>query len=113
MSNEIAPQVATSELATTFAALGDTRRIALVERLRGAQALSISALCDGMDVSRQAISKHLKTLADAQLVSATKSGRETRYSLEQHKLDEANAFLNLIGKKWDGTLARLKAHLDD
>lgn len=102
-----------STFAATFAALGDARRLALIKRLHGADELSISALCEGMDISRQAVSKHLKTLADARLVCARKSGRETLYTLEKQKLEEARHFLNLIGDKWDGALSRLKAHLED
>ncbi|MCZ4279252.1 metalloregulator ArsR/SmtB family transcription factor [Kiloniella laminariae] len=95
----------------TFSALGDQRRLALVKKLYSADALSISVLCEDMDVSRQAISKHLKTLTDARLVSSERSGRETLYSLEKEKLEEANAFLALVGEKWDDALDRLKAHL--
>lgn len=113
MSNSAVLEVETNDLAMTFAALGDPRRLALVERLYGGDALSVSVLCEGMDVSRQAVSKHLKTLTDAQLVSSVKSGRETLYSLEKQKLDEANAFLALVGEKWNDAFARLKLHLAD
>ncbi len=107
-SRDIHPQ----ELATTFAALGDPRRLAIVARLQQEKALSISSLCEGMDVSRQAISKHLRTLSAAQLVSANKSGREKRYSLERLRLEEANAFLVHVGSKWDGALERLKSQVE-
>ena len=100
------------DLATTFAALGDPRRLAIVTRLQQQDALSISALCEGTDVSRQAISKHLKTLAEAQLVSSERTGRETRFSLEPARLHEANAFLNQVALKWDDALKRLKSHLE-
>ena len=108
MEQTIVPQ----ELATTFAALGDPRRLAIVARLQQQDDLSISALCEGTDVSRQAISKHLKTLAEAQLVSSQKAGRETRYSLEPMRLHEANAFLNQVALKWDDALERLKSHVE-
>lgn len=100
------------DIATTFAALGDTRRLTILTRLQDQSALSISSLCEGTDVSRQAISKHLKTLVEAQLVSSEKSGRETRYSLEPLRLTEANAFLTDVGKKWDRALERLKSHVE-
>lgn len=101
-----------ANLATTFAALGDIRRLALVERLYNDDALSISVLCKGMDVSRQAVSKHLKTLSEAQLVSSERSGRETLYSLEKQTLEDANAYLRLVGQKWDDALNQLQTHLD-
>lgn len=102
----------TQNIATTFAALGDQRRLAIVARLQEADALSVSSLCEGMEVSRQAVSKHLKMLADAHLVSVVKSGRETRYSLELKRLEEANAFLARVGTKWDRALERLKSHVE-
>ncbi|WP_375573159.1 metalloregulator ArsR/SmtB family transcription factor [Ahrensia marina] len=108
MEQTVVPQ----ELATTFAALGDPRRLEIVARLQKQNSLSISALCDGTGVSRQAISKHLKTLAEAQLVSAQKAGRETRYSLELMRLHEANAFLNQVALKWDDALERLRSHVE-
>ncbi|MCY0095676.1 ArsR/SmtB family transcription factor [Hoeflea ulvae] len=110
-SSLLSQQGQATDLAMTFSALGDPRRIAIVERLYGDGALSVSVLCEGMDISRQAVSKHLKTLADAQLVSSEKSGRETLYSLEKRKLVQANAFLAQVGEKWDGALDRLKLHL--
>jgi DNA-binding transcriptional ArsR family regulator len=113
MLNSTSPPVETADLATTFAALGDPRRLALVERLYSGDALSVSVLCKGMDVSRQAVSKHLKTLTDARLVSSERSGRETLYSLERRKLAEANAYLALVGDKWDDAFGRLKLHLAD
>ena len=100
------------DMAATFAALGDTRRLAIIARLQDQNALSISSLCEGTDVSRQAISKHLKTLTEVQLVSSEKIGRETRYSLEPLRLNEANAFLSDVGKKWDCALERLKSHVE-
>ncbi|QBY00433.1 ArsR family transcriptional regulator [Rhodophyticola sp. CCM32] len=99
-------------LATTFASLGDPRRLALIARLQQEDSLSVSSLCEGMNVSRQAVSKHLKTLTEAQLVSAVKSGRETRYSLELPRVNEANEFLVQIGTKWDRALERLKTHVE-
>jgi DNA-binding transcriptional ArsR family regulator len=99
-------------LATTFAALGDPRRLAIIARLEKEDSLSVSSLCDGMGVSRQAVSKHLRTLTEAQLVSAEKSGRETRYSLELPRLNDANKFLVQIGTKWDSALERLKTHVE-
>mgnify|MGYP003626506067 CR=1 FL=1 len=100
------------ELASTFSALGDHRRLAIIDRLQKESSLSVSSICEGMSVSRQAVSKHLKTLTEARLVSAEKSGRETRYSLEFSRLEEANAFLVQVAAKWDNALERLKSHVE-
>lgn len=104
--------VLSQELASTFSALGDPRRVAIVARLQENQPLSVSSLCEGMNVSRQAVSKHLKRLSQAQLVSAKKSGRETLYRLESSRLKAANAFLVQVGTKWDDALERLKLHVE-
>lgn len=96
----------------TFSALGDPRRLAIVARLQERGSMSVSSLCEGMSVSRQAVSKHLKTLSQARLVSVRKSGRETLYSLELSRLEEANAFLVQVGMKWDRALERLKSHVE-
>lgn len=99
-------------LATTFAALGDPRRLAIIARLQEQDSLPVSSLCDGMSVSRQAVSKHLRILSEARIVSVKKSGRETRYSLELPRLKEANAFLVQVGVKWECALERLKSHVE-
>lgn len=100
------------DLAATFAALGDPRRLAILTRLQQRDGQSVTALCEGMNVSRQAVSRHLKMLSDAGLVSALKSGRETRYTLEPESFAAASRFLAEIGAKWDDALLRLKAHVD-
>ena len=74
--------------------------------------MSITALCHGTGVSRQAISKHLRILSDARLVSVEKSGRERLYHLRPDRLEQANAYLSQVGAKWDQALRRLKDHLE-
>lgn len=100
-------------LAQTFAALGDPRRVAIIEHLQKEGTLSLSALCEGADISRQAVSKHLKTMADARLVSVKKSGRETHFSLERERLEAANAFLDRVALQWDHAITRLASRLED
>ena len=53
-----------------FAALGDSTRLRLVSKLCAGGPLSITALADGVDVTRQAVTKHLNTLAAAGLARA-------------------------------------------
>ncbi|HEY0466529.1 MAG TPA: metalloregulator ArsR/SmtB family transcription factor, partial [Polyangiaceae bacterium] len=65
-----------SEAAPLFAALGDETRLKLVSRLCTEGPLSIVRLSEGTDVTRQAITKHLRALADAGLVHDTRQGRE-------------------------------------
>ncbi|SOE08778.1 ArsR family transcriptional regulator [Hoeflea halophila] len=111
MSSSPAASITSADAAKVFAALGDARRLALVERLQRAGPLPVTALCDGMDVTRQAVSKHLKLLDEARLVTCSKQGRETHYALDRDRLQEASAFLEAVGAKWDDALDRLQAHL--
>lgn len=111
MSNNPAGSITSADAAKVFAALGDARRLALVERLQQTGPLSVTALCDGMDVTRQAVSKHLKLLDEARLVTCGRHGRETHYVLDRDRLQEASAFLEAVGAKWDDALDRLQAHL--
>ena len=65
-----------SEAAPVFAALGDSTRAGLVARLCVEGPLSISRLSDGSGVTRQAITKQLRTLGAAGLVRDVRRGRE-------------------------------------
>lgn len=98
--------------APVFAALGDATRLGLIRRLcdRGPQ--SIVALSAGFDLSRQAVTKHLRVLARAGLVQADPVGRERRYRLVPERLTSARAFLDMVDEQWDDALARLQAHVE-
>jgi len=95
--------------APMFAALGDETRLHLIARLctRGPQ--SIVRLTDGARVSRQAVSKHLRALADAGLVRSTREGRERIWEIRPRRLGEARQYLQQISDRWDQAIARLRA----
>ncbi len=95
--------------APVFAALGDQTRLELISRLSAGSALSISRLTEGTDVTRQAITKHLRVLQQAGLVTEIRSGRETLFSLEPKRITEAHRALDMISKHWDAALERLRA----
>jgi DNA-binding transcriptional ArsR family regulator len=94
--------------AALFAALGDNRRLRLVARLCDDGPMSISRLAAGSDVTRQAVTKHLRLMEHAGLVRSTRRGRETVWRLEQRRLKRAQRHLALISKQWDQALARLR-----
>jgi DNA-binding transcriptional ArsR family regulator len=98
--------------APVFAALGDETRLRLVARLCAAGPLSIARLTDGSDVTRQAVTKHLRVLASAGLVRGVRQGRESRWELEPEQLEEARRCLDLISRQWDEALGRLSAMLE-
>jgi DNA-binding transcriptional ArsR family regulator len=96
-----------------FAALGDETRLRLVSRLAGGGPMSITRLTEGADVTRQAISKHLRVMEDAGLVRASKQGRESVWELSPARLGDARGYLEQISKQWDDALDRLKKLVEE
>jgi DNA-binding transcriptional ArsR family regulator len=95
--------------APVFAALGDETRLRLVARLCESGPTSITRLTVGAEVSRQAVTKHLRVMEDAGLVRATRRGRESVWELEPDRLADARHCLDLVSRQWDDALGRLKA----
>lgn len=102
-----------AEAALLFAALGDQTRLELLRRLSEAGPASISALAANFEVSRQAITKHLQSLAIAGIIDGQRSGREHVWTLNPARLAEAQGCLAMISREWDDALARLKAHIEE
>ena len=94
--------------APVFAALGDETRLRLIAVLCAGGAMSIAQLTSGMQITRQAVTKHLHVLADAGLVRDVKSGRERLWEFELEKLEEARHSLEMIAQQWDHALLQLK-----
>ena len=67
-----------------FKALGNTSRRQLLDRLREKSGLTLGELCEGHDMSLQAVAKHLKLLEDADLIVTKKWGREKLHYLKSH-----------------------------
>jgi DNA-binding transcriptional ArsR family regulator len=98
--------------APLFAALGDVARLRIVSRLCDDGPMSITRLTVGSNVTRQAITKHLRVMGEAGLVRSTRHGRERVWQLEQRRLEDARRYLVLISKQWDEALGRLKAAVE-
>jgi DNA-binding transcriptional ArsR family regulator len=98
--------------APVFAALGDTTRLGLVARLAGGEAMSIAGLTSGAEVTRQAITKHLKVLEGAGVVRGFRHGREQLWELTPRKLADARRSLDAIAHQWDEALERLKRFVE-
>lgn len=99
--------------AHVFAALGDPTRLSLVAKLIDGEPHSISALADGSQISRQAITKHLTVLENVGLVSKIKDGRESLYELDPKPLESLQEYLAVIATQWDKTLNDLKAFVEE
>ena len=98
--------------APVFAALGDTTRLALVARLSDGRPRSIAQLTDGLDLTRQGVTKHLRVLEQAGLVASRRVGRESRFVFARSGLAEARDYLDRVSQQWDGALARLKTFVE-
>lgn len=101
------------EAAPVFVALGDSTRLALLDRLSSAGPLSITQLTAGSHKTRQAITRHLHVLAGAGLVRDARWGREHHWELDPDRLDEARRSLDRISRQWDDALARLKRFVEE
>ncbi|MEX2124691.1 MAG: metalloregulator ArsR/SmtB family transcription factor [Woeseia sp.] len=112
MSQGRAAAAKLSAAAPVFTALGDETRLRIVGRLCREGPLSISRLTDGTRISRQAITKHLRVLADAGLVRGKRSGREQIWQIRARQLDEVRQYLSEISAQWDEALGRLQAHVE-
>lgn len=99
--------------APVFAALGDEQRLRLVARLCHDGPQSIARLTEGADVSRQAVTKHLRVLEAAGLARGKRSGRETVWALDPRPLVEAREHLVAISRQWDDALERLRSFVED
>jgi DNA-binding transcriptional ArsR family regulator len=78
---------------SVFRALADANRRQLLDRLREQAGQTLNDLCDGLDMTRQAVSKHLAILESANLVSTQRHGRE--------KLHFLNAVpIHQIAERW-------------
>ena len=95
-----------------FAALGDPTRLRVVARLCAEGPLSITQLSEGAGVTRQAITKHLNSLAGAGLARNRRSGRELIWELETRRLEMARRCLDHISDQWEVAIGRLKAFVE-
>jgi DNA-binding transcriptional ArsR family regulator len=97
-------------LSETFAALGDPTRLAILERLAEGDA-TVTELAEPFDVSMPAISRHLKVLERAGLITRGREAQSRPSSLRVEALDEATAWMQTRRELWEGRLDRLDRHL--
>jgi len=97
-------------LSTTFAALGDPTRLAILERLAEGDA-TVKELAEPFAVSMPAISRHLKVLERAGLITRGRAAQSRPSSLRIEALDEAATWMQTRRELWEGRLDRLDDHL--
>ena len=100
-----------SQLDRTFAALADPTRRAILARLAGGEA-TVAQIMEPFDISQPAISRHLKVLETAGLISSSVSGPARPRRIEAAPLADASAWLERYREIWEANFARLDAVLD-
>lgn len=101
-----------SQLDRTFAALSDPTRRALLARLEGVEAVSVSELARPFTMSLPAVMKHLDVLSDAGLITRTKTGRTVSCRLNADPMEEAMGWLARYQRFWTQRLDALEAMLE-
>jgi DNA-binding transcriptional ArsR family regulator len=112
LCNQLVMQTATRHLDLTFAALADPTRRAILARLASGQA-TVNQLAEPFAMTQPAISKHLKVLERAGLVSRDRDAQRRPSRLEPKRLAEANAWLEQYREFWEASFARLDDLLEE
>lgn len=83
-----------------FTAIADPTRRAILA-LIAVQALTPNAMAEKFDMSRQAVSKHIKVLQECELIKPEQSGREIYYHFNPKKIQEIDNWLSKLKKMWE------------
>ncbi|HEX9348294.1 MAG TPA: metalloregulator ArsR/SmtB family transcription factor [Gemmatimonadales bacterium] len=100
------------DLDATFAALADPTRRSILARLASGEA-SVAELAEPFDMSQPAISKHLKVLERAGLISRAREAQRRPRRLEPRPLAEATDWIERYRRIWEGNYKRLDAVLQE
>ena len=99
-----------------FQAIADPTRRAIIT-LIALQAMTPNALAEHFDMTRQAVSKHIRILTECQVVKKEQSGREIYYILDSNKIKEIDLWIEQFRKIWesrfnqlDNVLSTIKKH---
>ena len=89
-----------------FQAIADPTRRAIIA-LIAIQAMTPNAIAEHFDTSRQAVSKHLRILAECEVIKQEHKGREIYYQLEISKMKEIDEWLEQYRKIWETRFEQL------
>jgi DNA-binding transcriptional ArsR family regulator len=89
-----------------FQAIADPTRRAILGLL-AAEPMTPNALAEHFHSSRQAVSKHIKVLAESQLIKQKHAGREIYYHLKPDKMKEVDKWLEPFRQKWETRFSQL------
>jgi len=93
-----------------FQAIADPTRRSIIA-LIALQAMTPNAIAEHFDTSRQAVSKHLRILAECDVIKQEQKGREIYYQLEIDKMKEIDKWLEQYRKIWESRFEQLETLL--
>ncbi len=93
-----------------FQAIADPTRRQIINLL-SRQSLNLNAVADNFDISRPAISKHIKILTECGLITIRQEGRERYCDAQLHKLKEVVNWAERYSQFWDKKLSALQSFL--
>ena len=102
-----------SERDAVFAALADENRRVLLEKLRRNNGQTLSRLCDGLPISRQAVTKHLRVLERAGLIERGRQAQWRPRRLTAGPLRDVAEWVGQYRPHWEERFERLDAFLRD
>jgi DNA-binding transcriptional ArsR family regulator len=105
--------MATDQLSVTFTALADPTRRAILARLAREGEVTVNELAKPFPLSVQAVSKHLKVLERAGLITRGRTAQLRPSRLEGAPLRDVADWVEQYREVWDGRLERLAGHLQD
>src|SRR5579862_5712770 len=102
----------TAKMLDAFQVIADPSRRQMMQLL-SKNSLTINTLAENFDMSRPAVSKHIKIMYNAGFISITDIGRERYCTLKQDGFNELQEFINFFDKFWAGKLKKLEMILNN
>jgi DNA-binding transcriptional ArsR family regulator len=102
-----------SQMHLVFVALADPTRRLLFQQLCEEGSGTATSFAARLPITRQAVTKHLTTLAEAGLVTVHEEGRERRYVPQPESLQAVTTWIITVEARWDHRLAALRSYLLD
>ena len=102
----------TAQTLDVFQVLADPSRRQMMQLL-SKDSMTINALAENFDMSRPAVSKHLKIMHNAGFISITDIGRERYCTLKQDAFKELQEFISYFDKFWTSRLKKLETLLNN
>ena len=100
------------QLSSVFAALGDPTRLAIIQRLSEGEA-SVQELAEPFDISGPAISRHLKVLEQAGLITRRREAQLRPCRLELSRVQEIRDWTKQMKRFWDESFDRIDDYLEE